>query len=460
MPYIFNKYYPLRNVAFFFGEGLLITLTMALVDWAFKGSAIFLLEIPEFFWQVILVTAVFQICLYFFDLYELRENLPLPATATRITQAFGIGCIFLGVFYYVLPTATIPTKIFWTSYLILYLIVLLWRTIYVYILQKKMFVQKIAIVGTGKLTEAISRELEERLDAPFSICAYVGKETPDYNPGNVPVYESLEKINQKIVNHEIDQLVVALDDRRGKTPIKELLAYKLQGISIDDGINFYEELTAKILADKVDPSWIVFSDGFSIGKIQLFGKRFFDILLSVCLFILSSPIMLVAAIIIRLESPGPIFYRQERVGKGRRSFNVIKFRSMVQDAEKNGAVWATANDSRVTRFGAFIRKVRIDELPQLFNVIRGEMSLVGPRPERPVFVEKLKESIPFYDIRHDVRPGVTGWAQVCYPYGASEEDALRKLEYDLYYLKHMSIPLDLYIIFKTVKTVLFAKGGR
>ena len=419
-----------------------------------------MLDLPECLQQVVLVTVVFQTCLYFFDLYELRENLPLPATATRTTQAFGVGCIVLGIFYYALPTVTIPTMIFWTSYFILYLFVLLWRAVYIFILQRKMFIQNVAIVGTGQLAEEISRELEERLDAPYYICAFVGEENPQYNPGKAPVYRSLEEIHHKIMGHKIDQVVVALDDRRGKTPIKELLAYKLQGISIENGINFYEKLTAKILAKKIDPSWIVFSAGFSISKVQLFGKRFFDVLLSLCLLVISFPVMLAASVIVKLESPGPVFYKQERVGQGRRPFNVIKFRSMVKDAEKNGAVWATANDSRVTRFGSFIRKVRIDELPQLFNVLRGEMSLVGPRPERPVFVEKLKESIPFYDIRHDVRPGVTGWAQVCYPYGASEEDALRKLEYDLYYLKHMSLPLDLYIIFRTIKTVLFAKGGR
>jgi exopolysaccharide biosynthesis polyprenyl glycosylphosphotransferase len=210
----------------------------------------------------------------------------------------------------------------------------------------------------------------------------------------------------------------------------------------------------------MDPSWIVFSDGFSAGNVQLFGKRCIDILLSLILAVLCAPVMAGAALIIRMESPGPVFYKQERVGKARHLFQVIKFRSMVEDAEKDGAVWASTNDSRVTRFGSFMRKTRIDELPQLFNVLKGEMSLVGPRPERPVFVERLKEAIPFYDIRHAVRPGVTGWAQVCYPYGASEEDALRKLEYDLYYIKHMSVPLDLLVIFRTVKTVLFAKGGR
>ena len=243
-------------------------------------------------------------------------------------------------------------------------------------------------------------------------------------------------------------------------PIETLLKYKLKGVNILQGINFYERLTGKILVENVNPSWIIFSEGFSATKFQSFAKRSFDIVMSSILLALALPVMLITAVIIKLESPGSIFYCQERVGKGRKNFQVYKFRSMVQDAEENGAVWAAVNDSRVTRFGSFIRRTRIDELPQLINVLKGEMSLVGPRPERPMFVEKLTKIIPFYDMRHDIRPGVTGWAQVCYPYGASEEDALRKLEHDLYYMKNISLSLDVLIALKTIKTVLFAKGGR
>lgn len=419
-----------------------------------------MLEIPECFQQSLLVTVIFQLCLYFFDLYELRNDLSMPETASKITQAFGVGCIVLGALYYFLPAVIISTRIFWSGYFIIYFLILAWRSCYYYILKRRLFIESILIVGTGRLAMDIAREVEGRYDSPYRTIAFIGDEEPAYNPRGITLYKDLSMIRGQWLENKIDRIVVALDDRRGEMPIGMLLNYKLRGIIIVQGVNFYERLTGKILVERVNPSWIIFSEGFSTNRIMMFTKRCFDLSISSFLLILAIPVMLFAALMIKLGSPGPIFYFQERVGKGRKTFKIVKFRSMVQDAEKNGAVWASSNDSRVTRFGAFIRKTRIDELPQLYNVLKGEMSFVGPRPERPVFVEQLTKKIPYYDIRHDIRPGVTGWAQVCYPYGASEEDALRKLEYDLYYMKNLSIALDFMVAFRTVKTVLFAKGGR
>ena len=243
-------------------------------------------------------------------------------------------------------------------------------------------------------------------------------------------------------------------------PIADLLSSKLRGLIIEDGISFYEAITGKILVEKVNPAWLIFSEGFDCGRMTYLFKRLLDLTLALLGLSLSLPVTLITAILIKLESPGPIFYRQERVGERGDVFSIIKFRSMRQDAEKDGAVWARQNDTRVTRTGGFIRKVRIDEIPQIWNVIRGQMSFVGPRPERPEFVDQLVQKLPYYSLRHSAKPGITGWAQVCYPYGASEEDALRKLEYDLYYIKHQSFFIDLLIIFRTVKTVLFQKGSR
>jgi sugar transferase (PEP-CTERM system associated) len=379
-----------------------------------------------------------------------------------MTQAFGSGCIVLAGFYYLFPVVIIPPDIFWSGYLLVCVFLAVCRFLYVFALEKRFFAQPIMVLGTKELAAGIAHEVMEKLDSGFRIVAFVGpEEAPSFDIHGAPYYRdgqhSLPELCQR---HEAEMIVVALEDRRGTMAVKDLIDCKLDGVAIVAGIGFYEDLTGKIMVEKVNPDWIIFSSGFTVGRGKNFLKRFADIVLSSLGLLLASPLMVLAALIIKLESPGPVFYRQERVGERGVPFEVIKFRSMCQDAEKDGAVWAQKNDSRVTRFGGLIRKVRIDELPQLWNVLKGEMSFVGPRPERPVFVKELARKIPYYSLRHNIKPGVTGWAQVCYPYGASEEDALRKLEYDLYYLKNLSLSIDLWIIFQTVKTVLFQKGSR
>ena len=460
MPFILNKYYHVRDIIFFLGEGFLIFLSLLMADWLYKGGFMFQMKILEEIVQSGIVTIVFQLNLYFFDLYDLKKDLTLSITATRITQAFGVGCILLGGIYYSLPEMIIPDKVFWTGYAVICVMILLWRAVYYFILRKRMFIRAIIVLGTGRLAEDISKEIEGKQDSPYKILGFVGDRKTIFNPNKAPFYDDIDDIDVLTSKKHVERIVVALDDRRGKTPIKKLLKYKMQGVVIEQGISFYERVAGRMLVENMEPSWIIYSGGFSFTRWQQTVKRLTDIVLSLAILCLSSPVMLVAALIIKMESSGPFLYSQERVGKKNAAFTVHKFRSMRQDAEKAGAVWAMENDDRVTRFGKIIRKFRIDELPQLWNVLNGDMSLVGPRPERPVFVEQLAEKIPFYQIRHDVKPGITGWAQVCYPYGASEEDALRKLEYDLYYMKNLSLSMDLLVVFMTVKTVLFKKGSR
>jgi sugar transferase (PEP-CTERM system associated) len=256
----------------------------------------------------------------------------------------------------------------------------------------------------------------------------------------------------------VNRIIVGLADRRGRLPIDELLEAKLQGVRIEEPETTYERLTGKIMLDELKPSWLIFSDGFRAGRLTRLLKRAFDVVLAVVGLALSAPLMLLTAFAVRLGSPGPILYAQERVGEHGRTFTLYKFRSMRADAERGTPIWARDRDERVTRVGRFIRITRLDELPQLWNVLRGDMSFVGPRPERPFFVEQLAEAIPFYRQRHAVKPGITGWAQVKYRYGASMEDAREKLRYDLYYVKHMSIVFDMTIVFDTVKVILSCKG--
>jgi sugar transferase (PEP-CTERM system associated) len=259
---------------------------------------------------------------------------------------------------------------------------------------------------------------------------------------------------------QVDRIIVALDERRGKLPLDQLLFCRLKGIPVNDGITFTEHLAGKLSVENLHPSSLIFSDGFKRSSMLKRVKRYFDVLFSLTGLMLLFPVSIMISIAIKLDSKGPIFYRQEREGEDGKIFHLLKFRSMCVNAEANGPVWAGTEDQRITRVGRLIRKLRLDEIPQMLNVLEGDMSFVGPRPERPFFTEQLKREIPFYPQRNTIKPGVTGWAQIRYPYGASKEDALEKLKYDLYYIKHMSLLFDLMIILETAKIVLLGRGAR
>jgi sugar transferase (PEP-CTERM system associated) len=274
------------------------------------------------------------------------------------------------------------------------------------------------------------------------------------------VLGSTADLPRLLEKHHVDRIVVSLTDRRGKLPTAQLLHAKLSGVRVEDAATTYERITGKILTDGIKPSCLIFSDGFCPSRGTRIVKRAFDLIVALAGIVLAAPLMLLTAIAVRLDSPGPILYRQDRVGENGRIFTLSKFRSMRADAESGTPIWAKDKDDRVTRVGRFIRLARLDELPQLWNVLRGDMSFVGPRPERPFFVEQLAAAIPFYMERHAVKPGVTGWAQVKYRYGSSIEDATEKLRYDLYYIKHLSIVFDLTIMIDTVKVILSGKGAK
>ncbi|RZI86283.1 MAG: TIGR03013 family PEP-CTERM/XrtA system glycosyltransferase [Rubrivivax sp.] len=324
--------------------------------------------------------------------------------------------------------------------------------------------QRILIVGTGKEAHSVASDLKARRVQGHSVVGFypagdAGHTVPDKR---FNIFSSAQSINDIIQRHEINQIIVAVKEQRGgSVPMDQLLSARIQGIPVLDLAAFYEQTTGEVPVDSLKASWLVYGRGFAQDRGRIVIKRLFDIASSSVLLLLASPIMLLTMLAIKLESEGPIIYRQERVGLGGKIFMCLKFRSMRTDAEKDGvAVWAKKNDSRVTRVGAFIRKTRIDELPQILSVLKGEMSMVGPRPERPSFVDQLKQQIPYYDIRHSVKPGVTGWAQVRYSYGASLEDALHKHQYDLYYVKNNSLFLDLLILFETVSVVIFREGSQ
>ncbi len=323
---------------------------------------------------------------------------------------------------------------------------------------------RVLIVGTGPEAQSVATDLMTLKRIQRDVVGFFATDADASQSETMrghKVFSGEASIADIVKAHQVDEIIVAVREQRGGgVPMDQLLACRIRGIPILDLAGFYERAKSEVPIDSLKASWLVYGHGFVQGRARRVAKRSFDILSSAFLLLLASPIMLLTMLAIKLDSRGPVIYRQERVGLGGKSFMCLKFRSMGTDAEKDGvARWATKNDARVTRVGAFIRKTRIDELPQLLSVLRGEMSMVGPRPERPSFVEQLKEQIPFYDVRHSIKPGVTGWAQVRYSYGASVDDARKKHQYDLYYVKNNSLLLDLLVLIETVSVVLFREGA-
>ncbi len=322
--------------------------------------------------------------------------------------------------------------------------------------------RKVLVYGSGERALSVGQSLTHA-SANVELVGYCA--SPNETEHKVATWSMLapdERLSDVVMREEVDEIVVALTERRGGSmPMRELLDCKLRGVRVSDIATYFEQNLGQIRLESASAGWLIFGEGFNQGFVRTAVKRLFDIAGALVLIVLTLPIMLLTALAIRLDSPGPIFYRQERVGLNGKIFHVVKFRSMCTDAEKDGVPrWASAGDSRVTRVGKVIRKLRIDELPQLFGVLKGDMSMVGPRPERPYFVDQLTREIPFYAVRHSVKPGVTGWAQVSYQYGASREDSIEKLQYDLYYVKNHSLFLDLVILFETVGVVLTGKGAQ
>jgi sugar transferase (PEP-CTERM system associated) len=414
--------------------------------------------------KALAITVTCQFCFYYSDLYDLRVVGDHRELFVRTVRALGVTSLILALVYYWFPALVLGRGVFMIAAALVVILTVGWRVAFVWGTLLARPVERILLVGTNPAAVEFARELHDRrAGLGVVIVGFVDTEPPRAGDaaGDPPVLGAVDDIPTLVKAHNVDRVVVSLTDARGKLPMEKLLDMRMAGVSFAQLPSVYEEYTGKIAVENLRPSWLVFSDGFA--KVTPFGgvMRIVDITGSVVLLLLALPVMAVTAAAVRLTSPGPAFYVQRRVGMSGRVFNVYKFRSMRNDAEaESGAVWATpGEDPRVTPVGRFLRRSRLDELPQLWNVLRGDMSLVGPRPERPEFVENLTRQIPFYGQRHVIRPGLTGWAQVRYAYGASVEDSMEKLQYDLYYIKNRSMALNLYIIFETLKTVITRSGS-
>ncbi|HVG38959.1 MAG TPA: TIGR03013 family XrtA/PEP-CTERM system glycosyltransferase, partial [Pyrinomonadaceae bacterium] len=381
----------------------------------------------------------------------------------RLAQSLGLAWIILAGIFYLIPQMMIGRGVLLLAFPFSLLLMVVWRVSIHWLLGHPKFGERILIIGSGETAIDVARQVLQRPDVGYRIAGFADNrpELVGKSLINPQVLGTMADLQTLITKHKIDRVITAMNERRGQFPVKQLLDLSLSGnVAIEECTSFYERLTGRVNLDLLRPSWLIFSSRGRQARISAFLRVLMHRGVAVIGAILSLPIALLTALLIRLESRGPIFYRQERVGKNGQPFEVLKFRSMQVDAEKDGPVWATNGDDRVTRVGRVIRKTRIDEIPQFWNIIKGEMSFVGPRPERPHFVAQLAEEIEFYKQRHLIAPGLTGWAQIKYPYGASVEDARRKLEYDLYYIKNQGLALDAVIIFETIKTILFGRGAR
>ena len=454
---VFNRQVSARGLTVFGFETILISgsILVAAQVHGSLGMAVGAL------WKIVLATMLCELCFYYNDLYDLTVVHSKTELAVHILQAAGAAAIVLAVVSMLMPSLIIGQGIFITSLAMMLIAIPLWRLAFEGLALDPHLEERVLIIGTGSLAYTIARQIGAQHDFAYRIVGFL-EEPSGTEPtvGGLRVLGTPADLPRLVAEHDVDRIVVSLADRRGHLPIRELLQAKLAGVRVEDAATTYERITGKILTDGLKPSWLIFSDGFCASRATRIVKRIFDLLFAGIGLILAAPLMLLTAVAIRLDSPGPIFYCQERVGEGERLFTLCKFRSMRADAEAGTPVWASDKDDRVTRVGRFIRRARLDELPQLWNVLRGDMSFVGPRPERPYFVQQLAAAIPFYSERHAVKPGVTGWAQVKYRYGASFEDALEKLRYDLYYIKHLSIVFDLTIVIDTVKVILSGKGAK
>jgi sugar transferase (PEP-CTERM system associated) len=411
--------------------------------------------------RAILIAVLCQVCLYYAELYDVRVLSDRRELCVRLLQSLGSTSLLLALVYFWFPWLIIGRGVFVLATVMVISAAIGWRLAFEWVSGRVGYRERLLFVGTSAATLSLAREVRARKDLGIEIVGFIDQGTSHAAAADddVEILGALDDIPEIVHSSEIDRVVVNLADARGRLPMDRLLQMKLGGVRFDHLASVYEECTGKIAVENLRPSWFIFSSGFRKSRSLEAAKRAIDVTMALIGIVLTAPVMLLVAAAVRLTSPGPVIYAQERVGLNGRVFTVYKFRSMRQDAEKHtGAVWATEGDTRVTPIGRYMRRLRLDELPQFWNVLRGDMSFVGPRPERPEFVRDLTVQIPFYGERHSVRPGLTGWAQVNFRYTSTVEDSMEKLQCDLFYIKNLSIALDLFIILKTIQTVVLRRG--
>ena len=454
---LFNVYYPIRTLILLIGEALIVWtsfLLAAVVE--LREDSYLVLNYEGGYIKLFIVTGVVLLCSHWFDLYDTARLNSKGELYFRLLMVPGLLAFVMAGISYVRPDFLIGGGSSALGLLILTFALFGWRLGYGWLVQLPILVERVYVLGTGERAQRVVQGLRQNPEIGVEIASWTGK-----LEGAVTRESVAAHLMEVVKKQKVHRVIVAMPDRRGTIPMPELLALRMQGVKIEEATSWLEKISGRIEVDNLYPSWLVFSEGFRRSTPLMVIRRLISISISLIGLILAAPLIPLIMVAIRLDSWGPVFYRQTRVGKGGHVFKVVKFRTMRQDAElDSGPKWAGDKDPRVTRVGKFLRSSRLDEIPQLWCVLKGDMAFVGPRPERPEFIEWLSKEIPYYGVRHMVRPGVTGWAQVKYKYGSTIEDSREKLQYDLYYIKNASIGFDLLIMFLTVKTVLLRRGAQ
>jgi sugar transferase (PEP-CTERM system associated) len=455
---LFNVYYPTRTIILLLCEALIISGSFLLATVMILGPDTYICLNYEYgALKIVTLTVLTLLFSYYFDLYEPQRISARWEIYFRLLLVLGFLSFFLSAVIYFFPAVDMARYVLLLGLMFLTMGLLVWRSAYEWIIGQKIFRERVYVLGDGDHAHMIVEMLNSRKDAGMEVVGF--DQVPENKAERKESYElALESFRRK--TPKLNRVIVAMEDRRGALPLRELLKLRFDGVLIEESGALLERLTGKLYLDGLRPSSFIYSEGFRVKPSQQIARRFVSTLAAAAGLLLFLPFFPIVLLMVRLSSPGPIFFRQTRVGMGGNNFTVYKFRTMRTDAEVDGAKWATKDDPRVTRVGSFMRKVRLDEVPQLWNVLRGDMGFVGPRPERPEFVPELAEKIPYFELRHMIRPGLTGWAQVRYGYGSTIEQAREKLEYDLYYIKHMTLGLDLLIMFETIKTIIRRRGAQ
>ncbi|HLI29986.1 MAG TPA: TIGR03013 family XrtA/PEP-CTERM system glycosyltransferase [Terriglobia bacterium] len=455
---LFNVYYPIRTLVLVFGETVIVCASFILATLIRLGQdSVLVLEYENGLYKVLAITGIALLCFYYFDLYDTQRIPSNGEMFFRIFIVLGILSLVLAAIEAFFPGFLLGNGVFLLGLLILTLALVGWRWLYGWLLSQSFLRERVYVLGSGDRAKRLVEALRKRPDLGLEVVGWAGA-AGDGSLTREQLASQMLSLREK---NAVDHVIVAMSDGRGKMPVRELLDLRLSGVKIDDATGLLEKISGKIEVHELNPSWLIFSEGFRLNYVFLALRRVISVSLSLIGLIFCLPLIPFIVVAIKVSSPGPVLYRQRRVGQRGRVFTCYKFRTMRADAEADtGATWAADGDPRITSVGRILRYLRLDEIPQMWNVLKGDMGFIGPRPERPEFVQQLSEQIPYYNLRHIIRPGITGWAQIRYKYGNTVEDARQKLQYDLFYIKNMSIGLDFWIFVQTIKVILLGRGAQ